>query len=125
MGEKSRPAYPFLSGVLTPPDTTLPSTLNNARSNLGNARIVAGDGQRELRSEVDVNLPWVSSALDGPVIRKSRAGMEATMAMVLSIMAVDASLSTDYKGWSPNMRRELEMAFGDMLLTFFVLPAGV
>ena len=60
------------------------------------------DVKRECRSELDVNLSWIASAIDGPTSRASRARMENLVNRIIGSMTEgNAVLSIDFKHWSP------------------------
>ncbi|QLJ83493.1 RNA-dependent RNA polymerase [Fitzroy Crossing qinvirus 1] len=83
------------------------------------------DVMRACLSEIDSNASSIARFLDGIAMRAGKDGIERE---VSSIMAggrgADGQilLSLDVSGWSPNMVREGQMAFVDMLMSFFDIP---
>ena len=98
--------------------------MENTKGNENGRDIHSGDDVgREMRSEYDINISVIGSMLDGVISRMGRARMERQFAKACKAMShKNLLLSLDIKGWSPRMRRELEMAFGDVCLGFFDIP---
>uniref|UniRef100_A0AAU7BP37 RNA-dependent RNA polymerase n=2 Tax=Obscuromonas Qin-like virus TaxID=3157911 RepID=A0AAU7BP37_9VIRU len=81
----------------------------------------ADDVLRACLSECDVNFSRLTRYIHGVAMR---AGTTALESMLMRVMnnSKPILLSLDVSGWSPNMIREKEMAFLDMLMTFFQIP---
>lgn len=92
--------------------------MENTKGEENGRDIHSGDDVgREMRSEYDINISIIGSMLDGVISRMGRARMEKQFAKACRAMdRRNLLLSLDKKGWSPRMRRKLEMAFGNICL---------
>nr|QGA70917.1 RNA-dependent RNA polymerase [Gran virus] len=80
------------------------------------------DVMRAVLSEIDENMSHLATYVDGVAMRAPPYAVEAKMSAIVRDEA-SIKLSLDVSGWSPNMIRTKEMAFIDMLMSFFKIPA--
>jgi len=86
----------------------------------------ADDILRECLTEVDINLSKIGNFAHGVAMRAGRRGTEQGIKNVISgYRGNKLIVSLDVSGWSPNMQREGETAFIDMLLDMFDIPKAM
>nr|ASA47455.1 RdRp [Wilkie qin-like virus] len=78
---------------------------------------------REALSELDMNLQQIGQTLHGVAMKMGRVGFERrTNRMRLTGVEGAMYISLDVSGWSPNMVRENEMEFVDILMEMYDIP---